>query len=40
VQTKFKGRVFMTRASKAIYRWILSDYVKVTYVSDALILRT
>jgi cleavage and polyadenylation specificity factor subunit 3 len=28
-KTSFKGRCFMTHASKAIYRWLLSDYVKV-----------
>uniref|UniRef100_A0A0E0LQ41 Beta-Casp domain-containing protein n=1 Tax=Oryza punctata TaxID=4537 RepID=A0A0E0LQ41_ORYPU len=31
--TTFKGRVFMTHATKAIYRLLLSDYVKVTKVS-------
>ena len=30
----FKGRVFMTHATKAIYRWILSDYIKVSNVSS------
>lgn len=29
-QTNFKGRVFMTHATKAIYRWLLSDFVRVT----------
>ncbi|VAH96596.1 unnamed protein product [Triticum turgidum subsp. durum] len=28
-KTTFKGRVFMTHATKAIYRLLLSDYVKV-----------
>lgn len=28
-KTSFKGRTFMTHATKAIYRWLLSDYVKV-----------
>ncbi|KAI5073207.1 hypothetical protein GOP47_0011220 [Adiantum capillus-veneris] len=32
-KTTFKGRVFMTHATKAIYRLILSDYVKVSKVS-------
>ncbi|ESO95466.1 hypothetical protein LOTGIDRAFT_188747 [Lottia gigantea] len=32
-KTKFKGRCFMTHASKAIYRWLLSDYVKVSNIS-------
>lgn len=30
--TNFKGRVFMTHATKAIYRWLLSDFVKVTSI--------
>ncbi|XP_038582301.1 cleavage and polyadenylation specificity factor subunit 3-like [Micropterus salmoides] len=29
-KTSFKGRTFMTHATKAIYRWLLSDYVKVS----------
>ena len=29
----FKGRVFMTNATKAIYKLLLSDYVKVSKVS-------
>lgn len=36
--TNFNGRVFMTHATKAIYRWLLSDFVKVTSIgggSDA-----
>ncbi|XP_052067677.1 cleavage and polyadenylation specificity factor subunit 3-like [Mytilus californianus] len=32
-KTAFKGRCFMTHASKAIYRWLLSDYVKVSNIS-------
>ena len=28
-KTAFRGRCFMTHATKAIYRWLLSDYVKV-----------
>eukprot|EP00118_Oscarella_pearsei_P007095 m.33584 g.33584 ORF g.33584 m.33584 type:complete len:691 (+) comp31847_c0_seq3:10-2082(+) len=32
-KTTFKGRVFMTHASKAIYRWLLSDYIKVSNIS-------
>lgn len=28
-KTTFQGRCFMTHATKAIYRWLLSDYVKV-----------
>ncbi|KAJ7968040.1 Cleavage and polyadenylation specificity factor subunit 3 [Quillaja saponaria] len=32
-KTPFKGRVFMTYATKAIYKLLLSDYVKVSKVS-------
>lgn len=32
-KTTFKGRVFMTHATKAIYKLLLSDYVKVRKVS-------
>ena len=32
-KTQFKGRVFMTYATKAIYRWLLSDYIKVSNVA-------
>ena len=32
-KTSFKGRTFMTHATKAIYRWLLSDYVKVRCVT-------
>eukprot|EP00126_Sphaerothecum_destruens_P012540 Sdes_comp21491_c0_seq1m20114 len=32
-KTNFKGRVFMTHPSKAIYKWMLSDYVKVSNIS-------
>ncbi|MQL98849.1 hypothetical protein Taro_031564 [Colocasia esculenta] len=32
-KTTFRGRVFMTHATKAIYRLMLSDYVKVSKVS-------
>ena len=32
-QTTFKGRVFMTPATKAIYKWLLSDYIKVSNIS-------
>ncbi|KAG2734816.1 hypothetical protein G9P44_002822 [Scheffersomyces stipitis] len=30
--TTFKGRVFMTHATKAIYRWLLQDFVRVTSI--------
>ncbi|CAK9155337.1 unnamed protein product [Ilex paraguariensis] len=32
-KTTFKGQVFMTHATKAIYKLLLSDYVKVSKVS-------
>jgi cleavage and polyadenylation specificity factor subunit 3 len=32
-KTTFKGRVFMTHATKAIYRWLLSDYIKVSNIA-------
>lgn len=32
-QTNFRGRVFMTHATKAIYRWLLSDFVRVTSIA-------
>ncbi|XP_040568455.1 cleavage and polyadenylation specificity factor 73 [Lepeophtheirus salmonis] len=32
-KTTFKGKVFMTHATKAIYRWLLSDYIKVSNIS-------
>ncbi|KAK5886353.1 hypothetical protein CesoFtcFv8_017393 [Champsocephalus esox] len=32
-KTSFKGRTFMTHATKVIYRWLLSDYVKVSNIS-------
>ncbi|XP_071480756.1 cleavage and polyadenylation specificity factor subunit 3-like [Diadema antillarum] len=38
--TTFRGRVFMTHATKAIYRWNLSDYVKVSNISAERMLYT
>ncbi|GJN22627.1 hypothetical protein PR202_gb10212 [Eleusine coracana subsp. coracana] len=32
-KTTFKGKVFMTHATKAIYKLLLQDYVKVSKVS-------
>lgn len=32
--TNFKGRVFMTHPTKAIYRWLLNDFVKVTSIGS------
>ena len=36
-KTDFKGQVFMTHATKAIYRWMLSDYIKVSTMSDEML---
>ncbi|CAG2111379.1 unnamed protein product [Medioppia subpectinata] len=38
MKTTFKGRCFMTHATKAIYRWILADYIKVSNISAELML--
>ncbi|GMM30105.1 cleavage polyadenylation factor subunit [Martiniozyma asiatica (nom. inval.)] len=32
--TTFKGRVFMTYPTKAIYKWLLNDFVRVTSITD------
>lgn len=32
--TNFKGRVFMTYPTKAIYKWLLNDFVRVTTITD------
>ena len=32
-RTNFKGKVYMTHPTKAIYKWLLSDYVKVSSLS-------
>lgn len=29
------GKCYMTHATKAIYRWLLSDYIKVSNISTA-----
>lgn len=34
MKTTFKGRCFMTHATKAIYRWMLADYIKVSNISS------
>lgn len=31
--TNFKGRVFMTYPTKAIYKWLLNDFVRVTSIT-------
>ncbi|KAG0168741.1 endoribonuclease ysh1 [Apophysomyces sp. BC1034] len=33
-RTTFQGRVFMTHPTKAIYRWLLSDYLRVSNIGD------
>lgn len=33
-RTPFKGRVFMTHPTKAIYRWLLKDFVRVTNIGS------
>lgn len=32
--TSFRGRVFMTYPTKAIYKWLLNDFVRVTSITD------
>lgn len=32
-KTSFKGRVFMTHPTKAIYKMLLTDYVKVSNIA-------
>lgn len=39
-KTSFKGRCFMTHATKAIYRWMLSDYIKVSNIATEQMLYT
>lgn len=34
-RTAFKGKVYMTHPTKAIYKWLLSDFIKVTNVASA-----
>ena len=33
--TNFNGRVFMTHPTKAIYRWLLSDFIKITTINGS-----
>ncbi|KAG8277735.1 cleavage and polyadenylation specificity factor 73-like [Homalodisca vitripennis] len=40
MKTSFKGRCFMTHATKAIYRWLLSDYIKVSNIATDQMLYT
>lgn len=30
-QTTFKGKVYMTHPTKALFRWTLDDYIRVRY---------
>lgn len=39
-KTTFKGRCFMTHATKAIYRWLLADYIKVSNIATEQMLYT
>lgn len=34
-RTNFQGRVFMTHPTKAIYRWLLGDFVRVSTAPDS-----
>ncbi|CAK9438319.1 uncharacterized protein LODBEIA_P25430 [Lodderomyces beijingensis] len=34
-QSNFRGKVFMTHATKAIYRWLMQDFVRVTSIGNA-----
>lgn len=40
LKTSFRGRCFMTHATKAIYRWLLSDYIKVSNIATEQMLYT
>ena len=39
-KTTFKGKCFMTHATKAIYRWLLSDCIKVSNIATEQMLYT
>ncbi|KAF2364148.1 Zn-dependent metallo-hydrolase RNA specificity domain [Trinorchestia longiramus] len=34
MRTKFRGRCYMTHPTKAIYKWLLADYIKVSNLSS------
>ncbi|KAI5953688.1 YSH1 [Candida jiufengensis] len=34
-QSNFRGKVFMTHATKAIYRWLMQDFVRVTLIGSS-----
>ncbi|CAH0394985.1 unnamed protein product [Bemisia tabaci] len=40
LKTSFKGRCYMTHATKAIYRWLVSDYIKVSNIATEQMLYT
>ncbi|XP_015903768.1 cleavage and polyadenylation specificity factor 73 [Parasteatoda tepidariorum] len=40
LKTAFKGRCFMTHATKAIYRYLLADYIKVSNIGTEQMLYT
>lgn len=40
LKTSFKGKCFMTHATKAIYRWLVSDYIKVSNIATDQMLYT
>ncbi|XP_076048104.1 cleavage and polyadenylation specificity factor 73 [Oratosquilla oratoria] len=33
MRTRFKGKCYMTHPTKAIYKWLLSDYIKVSNIA-------
>ena len=39
-KTTFKGKVYMTHPTKAIYKWLLSDFIKVSNVAESDMLYT
>ena len=39
-KTTFRGKCFMTHATKAIFFWLLSDYIKVSNISTDQMLYT
>ena len=39
-KTTFRGKCFMTHATKAIYRWLLSDFIKVSNIATEQMLYT
>ncbi|KAJ2891895.1 endoribonuclease ysh1, partial [Coemansia aciculifera] len=34
-RTSFKGRTFMTRPTKGVFRWLATDYIRVTNTSNS-----